>query len=57
MGQDAIKVRKHSEMLDYLEHDGVYVDDPEVEAKFKMSFFKPNNNVIRLEERLLKANE
>ena len=54
MGQDARKVRKHREMRAYLALDGVYVDDPEVEAKFK---YPGNKNVIRLEERLLKAGE
>ena len=38
-------------MLDYLEMDGIYVDDPEVNQKFS------DVNVIRLEERLLNNNE
>lgn len=53
-GEGALAVRKHSEMRAVLQLDGVYVDDPEVEAKFKESV---NINVIRLEERLLQADE
>lgn len=38
-------------MLNFLEQDGIYVDDPEVRQKFK------DSNVTKLEERLLNNNE